>query len=181
MNSLLRMLAVGGLLLCGANAYAQSAGAAVSLEYGTIEGIKLVQAQGSRGAGTLIGGVAGAALADDHPGLGAIAGGLLGGGIQKRATRDELTQYTIKLSGGGAIIVDTEQEDMVVGDCVVVERGQYTNIRRVSSINCQVSQKPEHHVSAAENCQKAKDELNKARTNDAIEQAVIKVRTLCED
>jgi outer membrane lipoprotein SlyB len=181
MNSLLRMLAVGGLLLCGANAYAQSAGAAVSLEYGTIEAFKPVQAKSSRGAGTLIGGLAGAALADDHPGLGAVAGGLLGGGIQKRATSKELMQYTIKLSGGGAVVVDTEQEDMVVGDCVVVERGQYTNIRRVSSINCQVSQKPEHHVTAADNCQKAKDELNKAKTNDAVEQAVIKVRTLCED
>jgi hypothetical protein len=90
-------------------------------------------------------------------------------------------QYTIKLNGGGAVVVDTEQEDMVVGDCVVVERGQYTNIRRVSSINCQISQEPEHHVTAANNCQKAKDELNNAKTNDAVEQAVIKVRTLCED
>jgi hypothetical protein len=90
-------------------------------------------------------------------------------------------QYTIKLNSGGAVVVDTEQEDMVVGDCVVVERGQYTNIRRVSSIYCQISQEPEHHVTAANNCQKAKDELNNAKTNDAVEQAVIKVRTLCED
>ena len=34
---------------------------------------------------------------------------------------------------------------------------------------------------AASNCQKAKDELNNAKTDKAIEQAVIKVRTLCED
>jgi hypothetical protein len=54
-SNLLRMLAVSGLLLCGANAYAQSAGAAVSLEYGTIEALKPVQAKSSRGAGTLIG------------------------------------------------------------------------------------------------------------------------------
>ena len=68
-----------------------------------------------------------------------------------------------------------------VGDCVVVEQGQYTNVRRVSSINCHLDQQPDHHVSAADNCQLAKDELNNAKTNDDIEQAVIKVWTLCED
>jgi len=181
MKVFLRMLAVSGLLFSGANAHAQAAGASVSLEYGTIEAVKPVQAKGTRAAGTLFGGVAGAVIADDHPGLGAVAGGLLGGGIQKRATRDELMQYTVKLSNGGAVVVDTEQEDMVVGDCVVVERGQYTNLRRVSSINCAVNQKPEHHAQAAGNCQRAKDELNNAKSSDAVEQAVVKVRTLCED
>jgi hypothetical protein len=54
-------------------------------------------------------------------------------------------------------------------------------VRRVSSINCYRDQQPKHHVEAANNCQKAKDELNNANSNDEIEQAVIKVRTLCED
>jgi len=40
-------------------------------------------------------------------------------------------------------IVNSDQNDLIVGDCVVVEQGQYTN--------------------------------------DEIEQAVVKVRTLCED
>ena len=65
--------------------------------------------------------------------------------------------------------------------CVVVEQGQYTNVRRVSSINCHLTQQPEHHVEAANDCQLAKDELNKAKTDDEIEMAVVKVRTLCED
>jgi len=181
MKILLRGLAVSGLLLSGSAAHAQAAGASVSLEDGTIASVQAVQAKGTRAAGTLLGGVAGGIIADDHPGLGAVAGGLLGGGIQKHATQDSLMQYTVKMSNGGAVVVDTEQEDMVVGDCVVVERGQYTNIRRVSDINCNVAQQPERHVAAAGNCQKAKDELNNAKTNDAVEQAVIKVRTLCED
>ena len=85
------------------------------------------------------------------------------------------------MKGGGAVVIATEQQDIAVGDCVVVEQGQYANIRRVSSINCYVDQKPEHHVSAAGNCQKAKDELSKAKTNQEVEIAVTKVRTLCED
>ena len=92
-----------------------------------------------------------------------------------------LLQYTVALKNGGAVVIDTEQRDMVLGDCVVVEQGQYANIRRVSNINCKVDQKPTHHVSAATNCQKAKDELNNAKTQDAVEIAVTKVRTLCED
>jgi len=79
------------------------------------------------------------------------------------------------------VIIDTEQHDIVLGDCVVVEQGKYANIRRVSSINCAVDQQPEHHKQAAGNCQKAKNELADATTDKAIENAVIKVRTLCED
>ena len=85
------------------------------------------------------------------------------------------------LGGIGGAVLAHGHPDMVVGDCVVVEQGQYANIRRVSSINCQVKQQPEHHVSAANNCQKAKDELNMAKDKAAVENAVIKVRTLCED
>ncbi len=131
----------------------------------------------------MVGGLAGAAIADDHRGLGAIAGGLIGGSIQKHHTQGTLQQYTVTLVSGGTVVIDTEQEDMVVGDCVVVEKGEYANIRRVSSINCEpeYKQDPEHHKAAASNCQKAKDELNNAKTDEAVEQAVIKVRTLCED
>jgi outer membrane lipoprotein SlyB len=170
------------LLLSVTAAQAQVAGESLKLEYGTVDAVKTVQAQGSRAGGTIIGGLAGAAIAHDHRGLGMIAGGLLGGGIEKRHTsKDTLEQYTVKLMDGGVVVIVTEQENMVVGDCVVVEQGQYANIRRVSSINCAIKQQPEHHVSAASNCQKAKDELNNAKTDKAIEQAVIKVRTLCED
>jgi len=161
---------------------AQSAGQSVSLQYGTVESVKQVKAQARHARGGLLGGVAGAVIADDHPGLGAVAGGLIGGGIEGHRTGKEvLQQYTVALKGGGVIVIDTEQHDMMKGDCVVVEQGQYANIRRVSSINCQVDQTPAHHVSAAGNCQQAKDELNQARTDEDVELAVTKVRTLCED
>ena len=161
---------------------AQSAGSSVSLQYGTISSVGEVQAAAKHTSGRLLGGIAGAVIADGHPGLGALAGGLIGGGIEGHVTsKKTLLQYKVALKNGGAVVIDTEQRDMVLGDCVVVEQGKYTNIRRVSSINCQVDQKPAHHVSAATNCQKAKDELNNAKTQDAVEIAVTKVRTLCED
>jgi outer membrane lipoprotein SlyB len=181
MKPITRMLAISGLVLSCSAATAQQAGESVSLQYGKVVKVDTVEDTGQRAGGTIIGGVAGAALAKDHRGLGALAGGLIGGGIQKHATKETLQQYTVELMSGGATVILTEQRDMVVGDCVVVEHGKYSNIRRVSSVNCEVKQQPEHHAQAASNCDKAKDELVAAKTEDATNQAVIKVRTLCED
>ena len=174
---------IAGLsLVASTQVPAQSAGSSVSLQYGTISAVGEVQAAAKHTRGRLLGGLAGAVIADDHPGLGALAGGLIGGGIEGHATsKKTLLQYTVALKGGGVVVIDTEQRDIVMGDCVVVEQGQYANIRRVSNINCQVDQKPAHHVQAASSCQLAKDELNQAKTQASVEIAATKVRTLCED
>ncbi len=181
MRTIYLSLVVSTMLFGGGVALAQQAGQSVVLQYGKVKAVDTVQDEGRRAGGTIFGGLAGAAIADDHRGLGMLAGGLIGGGVQKHATAGTLDQYTIKLMTGPILVVNSDQNDLIVGDCVVVEQGQYTNVRRVSSINCHVDQKPVHHVEAANNCQRAKDELNSAKTNDEIELAVIKVRTLCED
>ena len=181
MTTIYRSLMVITMIFGASVVLAQQAGQSVTLQYGTVEGVKIVQNDGKRAAGTAIGGLAGAAIARDHRGLGMLAGGLIGGGIEKHHTAGTLNQYTVRLPTGATLVVNSDQNDLIVGDCVVVEQGQYTNVRRVSSINCHLAQQPQHHVEAAGNCQKAKDELNNAKTNEEIEQAVIKVRTLCED
>jgi outer membrane lipoprotein SlyB len=181
MRTIFVSLLVSTMVLVGSVALAQQAGQSVLLQYGTVEGVKIVHDDGRRAGGAVIGGIAGAAIAKDHRGLGMLAGGLIGGSVQKHATAETLNQYTVKLSTGATLVVNSDQNDLIIGDCVVVEQGQYTNVRRVSSINCHLDQQPEHHVEAANNCQQAKDELNRADTNDEIEQAVIKLRTLCED
>ena len=181
MRTIYLSLVVSTMVFGGGIALAQQAGQSVMLQYGTIEAIKTVHDDGKRGAGTAVGGLAGGLIAKDHRGLGMLAGGLIGGGIGKHHTAGTLDQYTVSLMTGATLVVNSDQNGLIVGDCVVVEQGQYTNVRRVSSINCHLDQQPDHHVSAANNCQKAKDELNQAKTNEEIEQAVIKVKTLCED
>ena len=176
------VITVISLLTTSSQVLAQSAGSSMSLQYGTVSAVGEVQAAAKHTRGRLLGGIAGAVIADDHPGLGAIAGGLIGGGIEGHVTSKKvLLRFKVSLNNGDTIVIDTEQRDIVLGDCVVVEQGQYANIRRVSSINCHLDQKPAHHVEAATNCQRAKDELNTAKTQDDVEIAVIKVRTLCED
>jgi hypothetical protein len=176
------IVAMATLLLLSAQVSAQSAGSSVSLQYGTVTGAGQVNAEKRHAGGALLGGVAGAVIADDHRGLGALAGGLIGGSIQGHRTgKKVLEQYTVLLKNDSIVVINTEQHDIVVGDCVVVEQGKYANIRRVSDINCSRDQTPKHHKSAADNCQIAKDELARADTDHAIENAVIKIRTLCED
>jgi outer membrane lipoprotein SlyB len=181
MRTIYILLVVSTMVLAGNVALAQQAGQSVVLQYGTVEGVKTVPDDGKRAAGTAVGGLAGGIIAKDHRGLGMLAGGLIGGRIEKHHTAGTLDQYTVRLKTGATLVVNSDQNDLIVGDCVVVEQGQYTNVRRVSSINCHVDQTPAHHVSAANNCQLAKDELNSAKTDKEIESAVIKVRTLCED
>ena len=181
MNRLTTLFVVASLLVSGP-VIGQQSGQAVMVQYGTVEGVKLIKNPGKATGGAIVGGLAGAAIADDHRGLGMLAGGLIGGGIEKHHTAGTLNQYTITMITGGELVVNSDQNDLIVGDCVVVEKGEYTNVRRVSSVNCQLKQQPAaHHVKDADNCQAAKDELNKAKTDDAIEMAVVKVRTLCED
>jgi outer membrane lipoprotein SlyB len=161
---------------------AQSAGSSISLEYGTVSAVSEVHAEKKHAGGALIGGIAGAAIADDHRGLGALAGGLIGGGIQgHHSGKKMLQQYSVEMNKGGVVVINTELHDIAVGDCVMVEQGKYANIRRVSSVNCQVDQQPQHHKDAASNCEKAKDELVAANTDEELKMAVTKVRTLCED
>ena len=92
MKSIGITLLAGAVILAGGAALAQHAGDSLTLQYGTVESMKVVQKSASRAAGTAIGGIAGAAIAKDHRGLGMIAGGLLGGRIEKHHTAGTLDQ-----------------------------------------------------------------------------------------
>ena len=52
---------VGAMLVGGSVALAQKAGTSVTLQYGTVEGVKIVHDDGKRAGGAVIGGLAGAA------------------------------------------------------------------------------------------------------------------------
>ena len=185
MNSRLFFLCLGtGALFCIAG-NAQTATMAVTINYGTVASVRTVEQQGSHAGGVLAGGLLGAALAGPrHRILKIGASAAAGAAIQGAVTSGTAQLYTVRLVGGGEASVTTEQLDIREGDCVSVEQGDHANIRRASSYHCERSTQsvpPVHHVSAANDCQAAKDELTKAQTDDAVELAVKKVRVLCED
>ncbi len=129
-------LLISAMVFGGGVVFAQEAGQSVVLQYGTVESVKLVHNDGKRAGGAVVGGLVGGAVAKDHRGLGMLAGGLIGSSVQKHHTEETLNQYGIKLMSGATEIVNSDQNDLIVGDCVVVEQGQYTNVRRVSGVNC---------------------------------------------
>jgi outer membrane lipoprotein SlyB len=162
------------------------AGTVESIQYGTVVDIGVTQKDASHAGGALAGGVLGAFIGPNrHRGLKMLGGAMAGAAIQGAATSGELQQYTVNMMNGGTVKISTEQVEIREGDCVAVEQGQNANIRRVSTIHCEPDIRPElppaHHISAANNCQLAKNELAKAETDAAVNTAAKKVRILCED
>ena len=161
------------------NSYAQS----VTIQYGTVESNVTVSKDSKHAGGALAGGVIGAMIGPRrHRGLRMMAGAGIGAAVQGSATSGTQQQYNVSLNNGGTTIINTEQNDIRIGDCVSIEQGSYANIRRVSSVHCETkTQVPQHHISISNDCVKAKHELSNAETDDAVTLAAKKVRILCED
>ena len=155
----------------------------VTIQYGTVENARTVSKDAKHAGGALAGGMIGAMIGPRyHRGLRAIAGAGIGAAVQGAATKGTQQQYTVKMVNGGTTVINTEQNDIRIGDCVSVEQGSYSNIRRISSVHCETkTQTPQHHQSASSDCVKAKHELSNAETDQAVTIAAKKVRILCED
>lgn len=160
------------------------ADAAVTINYGTVTSATTTTEESKHAGGALAGGLVGAALGRGrHRGLKIAASAAAGAAIQGAATGGTLNQYSIELVTGGQEIVSTEQDDIRTGDCVAVEQGDHTNLRRVGKAFCDGtndSPPPAHQQSAASSCDAAKSELGKADTDDEVDIAVKKVRVLCD-
>ena len=175
------LLIIGAAMTCFpiTSLYAQS----VTIQYGTVESVQTISKDAKHAGGALAGGAIGALIGPRrHRGIRVLAGAGIGAAVQGAATSGTQQQYTVSLISGGTTIINTEQQDIRTGDCVSIEQGSYSNIRRYSSVHCETkTQIPQHHKSIAADCVKAKHELTNAETDAAINMAAKKVRILCED
>lgn len=166
------------------NGFAASAGSAALVKYGVVQEAGTVKKDARYAGGAAVGGLAGLVFARGrHKPLKVAASTAAGAAIQGAATSGTLQQYMVKFIDGTLIKVSTEQVDIRTGDCVAVEQGQHTNIRRVSGVHCELDYQPKptsHNQAGANDCQAAKDELAKATTDKDVDLAVKKVRVLCE-
>jgi hypothetical protein len=155
----------------------------VTIQYGTVDHVQTISKQAQHAGGALAGGVIGALVGPrHHRGIRALAGAGIGAAVQGSATSGTQQQYTVSLVNGGTTIINTELNDIRTGDCVSIEQGAYSNIRRVSSVHCETkTQIPQHHISSTSDCEKSKHELANAQTDEATTIAAKKVRILCED
>ena len=184
------VLAVAGCAQGGIGPSSLNEGSNVS--YGTIESVTPVKVSPTGEiAGSIAGGLLGLALTAGHSGgsmlLGA-AGGALGGGLLGHVMQgsDTADQFVIRRTNGTTLQVATEQRDLVQGDCVAIEQGEQTNLRRVNDEYCvpntqvladdRIALEEQHD---AQVCAEAKQSLNDAQGIPAIDAAIARVRALC--
>ncbi|MGB1139292.1 MAG: hypothetical protein ACPG1A_00250, partial [Halioglobus sp.] len=119
----------------------------------------------------------------------AAGGAALGGGVTSRAQGDNMAmQYTVRTSAGSAVQVITDQTEVRIGDCVLVEEvGDTANIRRKDPAMCQPrpdavqSQVQAELEDDASQCAAAKQRLLDAKTQEEIDVAMQVMQILCND
>ena len=162
----------------------------IAVAYGTVQNVQQVQMKPNYAEGSLIGGALGLLAASGYSSgsqaLGAAAGAGLGALVSKE-TAGTANQYTIMLVNGNTVSVVTDPKEIDVGDCVSVEQGDHTNIRRVSAAMCNTP--PSHPaypdmnasvVQISSDCATAKQQLLKAATEQETNIAYKKMQALCD-
>ena len=188
--SLVISLSLLGTSVC---AVAQRTGDSARVTVGIVERAERVPLKSNTGRNALIGGALGWGLARNRSSgtqaAAALGGAALGGGGTSRAQGDNMaTQYTVRTSAGSAIQVITDQTEIRIGDCVIVEENSNSaNVRRKDPAMCRpasgevMSQVEEELQEDASQCDAAKQRLFEAKTPQEVEVARQVMEILCND
>jgi S1-C subfamily serine protease len=196
-NQFRQLATVTGLTLAllGAStlAMAQRTGDSARVTVGIVEGKQRINLKSDTGRNSLIGGALGWGLARNKSSAtqaaAALGGAAIGGGATSAAQGDNTAiQYTVRTSAGSAIQVVTDQTEIIVGDCVIVEEtSKGANVRRKDPAMCKTaSQEVMSHVEPelkddASQCDAAKQRLFDAKTTEEVAVAKQVMEILCND
>ena len=171
---------------------AQKSGQSMQIQYGYVVASRYVQEKSNAGKGALIGGAIGLYAGKGkssgtkfrRTAAGAVVGGATASAIQ--GSRDA-REYQVR-TASGVIVIISDQTEINVDDCVVVEtpsKGN-ANIRRVANTYCDpasaevVAELQDEMLEEAEECMMAKRELAAADTDEAVDRALRKISILCD-
>lgn len=183
---------VTGLALGPSPAAAQKKGQSASIQHGIVVKSERVDISENKApSGAVVGGTIGLLTGRSsgykrrrNAAIGAAAGGLLGAA---GSTQQMGMMYTVD-TGSGAVKVVTDQTEIHMGDCVVVEvANDRANIRRVNAEVCDpaaadvVEELSEEFQEEAEECAMARKELAAAKTDAEFDRALMKVDILCNN
>jgi len=192
-----RLTTISGLCLAvigaSSSALAQKTGDSTKVTVGIVEAKQPVNLKSNTARNSLIGGALGWALAHNKSSstqaAAALGGAVVGGGATSAAQGDNTAvQYTIKTSAGSSIQVITDQTEIIVGDCVIVEESKNgANVRRKDPAMCKpaspvvmshVQGELNHDVSQ---CDAAKQRLIEAKTIEEVQVAKQVMEIICND
>ena len=160
----------------------------ITVNYGVVTATQAVQLESAAASGAMLGGLVGAVRGRGRGGSSqarsAAAGAAIGGvGTRILEGSNEAIEYTVRLHSGRDVRIITEPTGTRIGDCVSVEQGRQANIRRVSSVHCEMEDAvpTAAHTAEASACEQAKQGLLDAADEEAMELAIRRIRILCED
>jgi outer membrane lipoprotein SlyB len=183
-----------------APAHAQS-----RVQYGRITNVTptTVTDSTARNVGTLVGGGIGLATGSGQSGsnraLRTVGGAAAGRAVGGMAGRSQAFEYTVLIGGTNTVRIVSDQAGKRVGDCVAIEQGQFSNIRLVADSRCSPPPPPARpaapaaapapapapavaepaDVEAATACDRAKQQVLDAETDEAFALAERRMRLLC--
>ena len=166
----------------------------IAVNYGTVSSVTPVQLQSNATRNATIGGLAGLLTQARGSGTERLAGAAIGaaiGGLGTKAAEGDnmANSFVVDLNRGGTVKVVTEQTNIVVGDCVSVETGRHTNLRRVSPVQCNPPRQPhptiDQQISGNEQgeanaCHRAKEALLNATEESEVNARIRQVQVLCD-
>ena len=184
--------AVVELTVISTPAEAQKKGQAASIQHGIVVKSERVDISENKApAGAAVGGTIGLMTGRSsgykrrrNAAIGAAAGGLLGAA---GSTQQMGMMYTVD-TGSGQVKVVTDQTEIHMGDCVVVEMvSDRANIRRVNDEVCDpaaaevVKELEQEFQEEATECAAARAELAAAKTDAEFDRALMKIDILCNN
>lgn len=181
------------LLGSTSTALAQRTGDSARISVGIVERAERVSLKSDTGRNALLGGAVGWAIARNQSSTrqaaAALGGAAIGGGATQAAQGDNMAmQYTVRTTGGSMIQVITDQTEVRIGDCVLVEEtGDNANVRRKDPTMCQPANKEvmsrvEGELQQdASQCDAAKQRLFEAKTPEEVQVARQVMEILCND
>ena len=165
---------------------------AIDISFGKLIEIERVEMKSNAAKGAAFGGLLG--IASQHGGhgedilAGAAVGAIVGALVGKATSGHKyaFAFYIQRLDGRETKII-SEQPGLQIGDCVTIEEGKHTSIRRVSQANCDPGYKQHrgdeevvaHHQYNADACASAKNDLLNAVADDDLSKLAYKVEVIC--
>ncbi len=173
---------------CATQSGTTARGQEVRIRYAMVTDVERVRLPSAAPTGAVVGGFTGLVLSRNQSTgrrvASTVGGAALGGLATAALEGDRLGySYVLRYRDGSVSNFITEKGYLQSGDCVAVERGQYANIRRVAPLLCADNAPPAvepSHVSDAEQCHAAKEQLLAATSDEEVELAARKVSIICE-
>ena len=173
--------------------FAVKAGQSSKISTGIVENIQRVEVASKAPKGALVGGalglLSGGGKSDKKKARNALIGAGAGAAVANRSQGSRrAANYTVRTGENSVIRVVTDQTEIRIGDCVIVEEsGKTANVRRVTPTMCEsasakaVAELEDSFQQEANQCHDAKQQLVEATTSDDIDLAMRKMDILCSD